>query len=85
LSLNTSPVFLWEDIASDNGVPLLRIRFPDGEPDDFAVLRRYNPIPQGKLEREEEIDACIFDGFLQNEEGSSITVTGCPYTDNLQA
>jgi len=53
LSTDNVPHFLWEDVASENGVPLLRIRFPDGEPDDFAVLSRYNPIPKGLDEREE--------------------------------
>jgi hypothetical protein len=85
LSINSVPGFVWEDKASENGIPLLRVHFPGGEADDFAVLSRYNPIPQGLLEREEEIDGCIFEGFLLNEKDASVTVTGCPYTGNMQA
>ena len=84
LGLNTSPVFVWEDKTSGNGVPLLRVRFPDGAADDLAVLAAYNPIPQGLMEREEEMDACIFQGYLLGEPDSSVTVTGCPFTDNFQ-
>ena len=72
------PSFFWDQESSHHGVPLLRIQFPDGGADDFAVLRQYNPIPRGPLEREEEMDSCIFEGFLLNERASVVTVTGCP-------
>ena len=65
-------------------VPLLRIRFQDGKADDFAVLKSFNPIPQHALEREEDIDACIYEGFLMNEADSFVTVTGCPHSSNIQ-
>ena len=67
------------------GVPLLRVRFPDGiADDDFVVLMPYNPIPQGRLERAEDMDPCIFQGFLQNEKDSAVTLTGCSLSDNFQ-
>ena len=78
------PNFVWEDQVADGLVPLLRIRFQDGKADDFAVLKRFNPIPQHALEREEDIDACIFEGFLMNEADSLVTVTGCPGAHKLE-
>jgi len=77
------PAFSWVNEASADGVPLLRIRFPDGGADDFAVLKVFNPIPQGPLERAEEIDSCIFEGHLQNEKDAFIALTGCPNSDNF--
>ena len=78
------PSFSWANEASEHGVPLLRIRFADGGADDFAVLKAFNPIPQGPLERADEIDTCIFEGFLQNEVNSFITLTGCPNSKSFQ-
>jgi hypothetical protein len=52
--------------------------------EDVAVLKPFNPIPQVASEREEEIDPCIFEGFLRNEKDSMITLTGCPLTDTFQ-
>ena len=78
------PTFVWEAQEAEGLVPHLRIRFQDGKADDIAVLKRFNPIPQHALEREEDIDACIFEGFLMNEADSFVTVTGCPHSSNLQ-
>ena len=50
----------------------------------MAVLKPFNPIPQAAFEREEEIDPCIYEGYLLDEKDSMITLTGCPLTDNFQ-
>ena len=63
-------------------IPSIKITFPDGT-EDFAVLQHYNPIAQGRDEQEEDIDQCIFDGYLLNEKDVSVTVTGCPNADNF--
>jgi hypothetical protein len=60
----------------------LKITFPDGS-EDTAVLKRFNPIPAGPNEREEDVDPCIFDGYLRQEDDSYVTVTGCPLTGNF--
>jgi hypothetical protein len=77
------PSFSWR-AASHNAIPLLRITFPDGDQDDFAVLRRYNPIPVGPNERAEDVDSCIYDGYLRDESDVYVTVTGCASSDNFQ-
>ena len=51
---------------------------------DVAVLKPFNPIPQAVSERVEEIDPCIYDGYLLEEKDSMITLTGCPLTDTFQ-
>jgi hypothetical protein len=71
------------DLSSDI-VPHLKITFPDGDEDDFAVLRRFNPIPQGRTERADDIDDCIFHGYLLKEKDVYITVTGCPQSNNFE-
>ena len=62
--------------------PLLKVTFPDGQ-EDVAVLKRYNPIAVGPNEREEDVDQCIFDGYLSEEKDVYVTVTGCPSTGNF--
>ena len=37
-------------------------RFPDGKPDDVAVLDVVNPIPE--REGEENVDNCIYSGQM---------------------
>ena len=76
------PSFSWDPELSGDGTPLFRIRFPDS--DEFAVLSRFNPVPVGKLEREDDVDGCIFDGFLRDEPESVVTLTGCPLSTNFQ-
>jgi len=84
LSISTLPTFVWEGQVAEGIAPLMRIHFQDGLPDDHAVLKRFNPIPQHALERAEDIDACIFEGFLMNEPDSFVTVTGCPGSKNFE-
>ena len=62
----------------------MKIDFKDSQEADLAILRRFNPIPAGPAERSEDIDNCIYHGFLEKEKGVHVTVTGCAYTDNLQ-
>ena len=50
----------------------------------MAVLKPFNPIPQAASEREEEIDPCIYEGYLMNEKDVYITMTGCVNSDNFQ-
>jgi hypothetical protein len=47
-------------------------------------LRRYNPIPAGPNERAEDIDSCIYDGYLKDESDVYVTVTGCASSNNFQ-
>ena len=62
----------------------MRIKFQDGGDDDFALLRKFNPIPIGPTERSESVDDCIYNGFLSKEEDVHVTVTGCAMSDNYQ-
>jgi hypothetical protein len=61
------------DETSPDGIPLLWISFSGFE--DFAVLSRYN-----------QVDECIFSGFLKNEEDySKVVLTGgCPGDDSFE-
>jgi len=61
---------------------MLKVTFPNGE-EDIAALKRYNPIPIGPNERAEDVDQCIFDGYLSQEEAVYVTVTGCPSSGNF--
>jgi hypothetical protein len=65
-----------DDHPGNRASPLLRISFPDGVEDDFAVLRPYNPIPFGRNEPASSRSKCIYDGYLTNEENVYVTVTG---------
>ena len=77
------PSFSWEKVNSRQAVPLLRITFPDGS-DDYAVLKSFNPIPLGRDEREEDVDKCIFEGYLMNEKDVYVTLAGCVNSDTFQ-
>ena len=77
------PSFSWEKVNSRQHYPMLKISFPDGS-EDFAVLNTFNPIPLGDGEREEDVDNCIYEGYLMNEKDVYITMTGCASSDNFQ-
>ena len=78
------PSFSWEKISSrQTSLPALKITFPDGS-EDYAIVQRFNPIPQGRDEREEDIDQCIFDGYLINEKEVYVVMTGCPNSDSFE-
>ena len=72
-----APIFEWVNSAS------LKIIYPNGN-EDFADLKKYNPIPVGPNERAEAVDPCIFNGFLREESNVYITLTGCPFTNTFQ-
>ena len=80
------PTFSWlHDESSPTGVPLLSVDFHDGTAADVAVLKQINPIARRPHEKEEDIDQCIFDGFLKNEDKVYVTLTGgCPFEDTFQ-
>ena len=78
------PSFSWEKVSSrQTSLPSLKITFPDGT-EDYTVLQRYNPIPQGHDELEEDIDQCIFDGYLLNEKDVYVVMAGCPNSDSFE-
>jgi hypothetical protein len=79
------PSFMWDPVEkSDDGIPLLHIRFPDGGPSDVAHLKRFNPIAKLEREKEEDIDNCIFNGFLRDGGNSVVLTGGCPFEDNFE-
>ena len=81
---NGNPSFEWIGKPSSEEALKLKISFPDGGGDDVAALQRFNPIPVGPAEKSEDIDSCIFHGYLQNEDGIYVTVTGCPHSHSLE-
>jgi hypothetical protein len=78
------PSFVWQNEESPFGVPILKIKFYDGGDDDSALLRKYNPIPMGPMERSDSVDDCIYNGFLSKESDVHVTVTGCAMSNNFQ-
>ena len=79
-----TPTFTWVgDLASEQ-VPLLKITFPEGEEEDVAILMRFNPIPLAPHERSEDLDSCIFHGYMEKEKDVYVTVTGCPFSNTFQ-
>ena len=52
-------------------------------PDDAALLARNNPIPSS--EPGEQVDNCIFRGWLKNESSVSVALSGgCPFSDSFE-
>jgi hypothetical protein len=76
------PAFEWMETSDASAA--LRISFGDGGDDDVALLLPYNPIPAGPAERSEDIDSCIFHGYLVQEKDVYVTLTGCPQTQTFQ-
>jgi len=81
-----APSFTWlENRASQEGVPILRVTFPDTNDVDFIHLRQFNPIPIQPHERAEDVDPCIFEGHLENEpDVYAVLTSGCPYENSFQ-
>ncbi len=77
------PSFYWEKANARQFYPLLKISFPDGS-EDYAVLNAFNPIPLGRDEHEEDVDNCIFDGYLMNEKDVYVTMAGCADSNTFQ-
>jgi hypothetical protein len=72
------PSFTWGPVSDPSlgFVAVLNIRFPDGDSDDVALLKRVNPIPVRSGETEADVDSCIFIGNLRDENDVTVTVTG---------
>ena len=52
-------------------------------PDDAALLARHNPILSS--EPGEDVDNCIFRGWLKNESSVSVALSGgCPFSDTFE-
>jgi hypothetical protein len=50
-----------------------------------AELKEFNPIPRRPHENAADVDRCIFDGFLRNEDRVYVTVTGgCPFENTFE-
>jgi len=80
------PSFSWlENRASEAGVPILQVTFPDANDVDFIHLKQFNPIPIQPHERAEDVDPCIFEGHLENEpDVYAVLTSGCPYENSFQ-
>jgi len=80
------PSFDWlETKSSASGVPLLKVHFPDGNRADYIHLKQFNPIPKQPNERLEDVDPCIFEGFLENEPDVYAVLTGgCPLNSSFE-
>ncbi len=72
------PTFSW----LQNPEPVLKITYPNGQ-SDIAVLKSFNPIPVQSYEREEDVDTCIYDGYLALEKDVYVTLTGCAHTNTF--
>ena len=72
------PTFSWLQSPQ----PVLKITYPNGQ-SDIAILKNFNPIPVQSYEREEDVDTCIYDGYLANESDVYVTLTGCAHTDTF--
>jgi hypothetical protein len=70
------PKFSWDEHN------LLRITFPDGRV-DFAELEPHEVIPRGPEERPEDVDGCIYHGYLKQETDVYVSVTGCAQSNNF--
>jgi hypothetical protein len=61
------------------------VTFPDGKHEDFIHFKKHNPIPKQDHERDEDIDPCIFDGYLENEPQTYAVLTGgCPHETSFE-
>jgi hypothetical protein len=74
------PTFSWLQSPE----PVLKITYPNGQ-SDIAILKSFNPIPVQSFERQEDVDTCIYDGYLANESDVYVTLTGCAHTDTFNA
>ena len=61
------------------------INFHDGKPNDVAILNQLNPIPRQPTESEDQIDRCIFGGFLRDEPAVYAVLSGgCPFQNTFE-
>ena len=68
------PSFSWDnDHLSDDGIPHLKVHFPDGGNDDTAILRRATT------------NGCNFNGHLRDKSKAYVAMTGgCPFSNNFE-
>ena len=68
------PSFSWDnDHLSDDGIPHLKVHFPDGGNDDTAILRRATT------------NGCNFNGHLRDESKAYVAMTGgCPFSNTFE-
>ena len=80
------PKFSWsQEGCSRDGIAHLNVVFPDSDITDIAILSPANPIPRQAEELDQDVDNCIFSGFLRDEPDSVITLTGgCPFEDSFE-
>ena len=71
-------------MTTAHGVPLLSVNFHDGKANDVAILKQFNPIAKQVNESEDNIDKCIFNGFLRDDPKVYVTLTGgCPFDSSF--
>ena len=74
-SLINLPNFKWLRKLSPGGVPLLRVHFPDGQPDDDVIFSQTDPIIATQVQ-ETKNDNCIYGGYFAHESTVFVTMTG---------
>ena len=86
------PSFEWDKEYHDKHKGLmekLKIHFPDGGPDDYALLVHINPLEDVPEEdhpelKPEEILECNLSGYLQDDTAVVVTVSGCPQENTFE-
>ena len=83
---NALPSFEWQSgMQSRSGIPFLKIQFPNNGEEENIILEQFNPIPLRDYERSEDVDNCIFKGYLQNDPDSTVTLAGgCPFEESFE-
>ncbi len=67
------------------GIPLLKVTFPDDNYFDYIHFNTFNPIPMQPHEKEEDIEPCLFEGYLEKEVDVYAVLTGgCPFNDSFE-
>ena len=61
----------------------MNIDFPDGGPDDVAVLKPSIPIYSSEANEDKEVD-CIYHGYLRDENNVAVSLNGCPGSDTFE-
>ena len=59
----------------------MNIDFPDGGPDDVAVLKPSIPIYSSEAIEENKEPDCIYHGRLRDENDVAVSLNGCPGSD----
>ena len=75
------PSFKW--ISNGGFDTSIEIGFPDGGPNDVALLTPSIPISSSDI-MDKNDTRCIFHGHLQNDTDVEVFVSGCPEEDSFQ-